>query len=96
MILPISVRADWDRIKNRKQEEIDRNNRRENRNRINHTYKEGDKIWLNKEGIQRKISAPRTGPYKITTVYNNGNLEVQTSDAVTERVTIRRVTPNFT
>ena len=41
------------------------------------------------------VNQVREGPYKITNVYNNGNLEVQTSDAVTERVSIRRVTPNF-
>ena len=95
MILPISVQADWNRIKNRKQKEINRNNERENQKRIDYTYKAGNKIWLKKEGIQRKLSAPRNGPYTITKVYNNGNLEVQTSDAVTERVSVRRVIPHF-
>ena len=95
MILPISVQADWDVIKQRKQEEIDRNNRRENRSRISHKYKVGDKVYLNKEGIQRKLATPRTGPYKLTAVYDNGTVSVQTSTNVQERVNIRRVRPHF-
>jgi hypothetical protein len=95
MILPISISADWNMIKQRKQSEINRNNRRENRDRVDHTYKVGDKILLTKPGIQRKLHSPREGPYEITAVYDNGTIAIRTSKAVTERVNIRRVTPFF-
>ena len=95
MILPISIKANWERIKERKQLEINRNNARENKDRIDHTYEVGDKVYLRKEGIQRKLSSPRDGPYKITAVYDNGTAMIQTSDAVSERVNIRRLTPHF-
>ena len=95
MILPISISADWDRIKQRKQTEIDRNNRRENRDRIDHTYKVGDKVFVRNDRIKRKLSSPREGPFKVAKVYDNGTIEVRRSDAVTERINIRRVTPCF-
>jgi purine nucleoside permease len=82
-------------IRQRKQDEIDRNNRRENRARVDHTYNVGDKILLSKEGKQRKLHAPREGPYQITAVYDNGTIEIQKSQAVKERVNIRRVIPYF-
>ena len=92
MILPIVVQANWHRIKQKRQEEIDRNNIRENRDRIPHDYKIGEKVLLRKEGILRKLSAPREGPYKVTNVYNNGTVSLQ-KGAVTTRVNIRRITP---
>ena len=92
MILPIVVQANWNRIKQKRQEEIDRNNVRENRDRIPHDYKIGEKVLLRKEGILRKLSAPREGPYKVTKVYNNGTVALQ-KGVVTERVNIRRITP---
>ena len=95
MLLPIRINADWDLIKQRKQEEIDRNNRRENRDRVDHTYKAGDKVYLRKEGIQRKLTAPRDGPFPVNKVYDNGTLDVKLSDSVRERVNLRRVTPHF-
>ena len=94
MILPITVQANWDLIKERRQEEINRNNRRENRNRIEHQYNPGDKILLRKEGILRKLSAPRKGPFKVSTVYDNGTVDIK-KRAVKERVNIRRITPFF-
>ena len=92
MVLPISIRANWARIKEKRQEEINRNNRRENKGRIAHTYHPGDKILLKKEGILRKLASPREGPYKITRVYNNGTVQIQRG-AISERVNIRRITP---
>ena len=95
MILPISIKANWERIKERKQQEINRNNACENRDRIDHTYLVGDKVYVKKEGIQRKLSTPRDGPFDITAVYDNGTVQVQLSDAVSERINIRRIVPHF-
>ena len=43
-ILNIKNVADWEHIRQRKQERINRNNKRENMHRNNHQYKVGDKI----------------------------------------------------
>ena len=92
MILPISIRANWARIKEQRQNEIYRNNVRENKGRVPHTYKKGDKVLLRKEGILRKLASPREGPYEITRVYDNGTIQIQ-KGVISERVNIRRVTP---
>ena len=92
MILPVAITADWERIREKRQDEINRNNLRENRDRIPHEYKVGDKVLLRKEGILRKLTAPREGPYELTRVYNNGTVQLQ-HGAVKERVNIRRIIP---
>ena len=92
MILPITIRANWARIKEQRQNEIYRNNVRENKGRVPHTYKKGDKVLLRKEGILRKLASPREGPYEITRVYDNGTIQIQ-KGVISERVNIRRVTP---
>ena len=94
MILPIAVEANWDLIKHRKQQEINWNDQRENRDRIPHDYKVGDKAYLREEGIRQKLSSPRDGPFEITDVHNNGTVEIQ-QGAVSERVNMRRVSPHF-
>ncbi len=73
-------------------EEINRNNERENQSRVPHEYRIGEKVLLRTEGIKRKLSAPRSGPYEILRVYNNGTVRIQ-HGAVTERINIRRIVP---
>jgi transposase InsO family protein len=90
MLLPISINADWTRIQAIRQKEIDRNNSRENKSRIEHTYKPGDLVTLAKPGILRKMSTPRQGPYKVVQVYTNGTIRIR-RDHVSDRVNIRRV-----
>ncbi len=92
MLIPITTQANWELIRQRRQEEINRNNDRENRSRIPHEYQVGEKVLLRIEGIKRKLSAPRSGPYEILRVYNNGTVRIQ-HGAVSERVNIRRITP---
>ena len=98
MILPIAVHADWEAIRFCKQKEINRNNAKEKRRRVQHTYKVGDKVLLTKEGILRKMSTPREGPMKISKVFNNGTVEIQKKlskkgTLSTQRVNIRRLVP---
>ena len=54
-----------------------------------------DKVLLTKPGLVRKLDAPRTGPYKVTAVHDNGTVEIQKSPLVTQRVNMRRLTPYF-
>jgi hypothetical protein len=54
MILPIQYKADWAGIITRKNQQISRDNARENSKRLEHTYKVGDKVVLTKPGILPK------------------------------------------
>ena len=92
MLLPIQIKTDWARIRQRKQDMINVNNRKENAKRIEHEYRVGEKVLLEKPGLISKLSAPRTGPYRITHTYTNGTVRIQRG-VVNERVNIRRLTP---
>jgi hypothetical protein len=93
MIHDVRFQANWDRIKNNKQKIIASSNRRENINRIKHNYYVGDHI-LQKPGLQRKLSAPKEGPYTILKVGTNGTIKIQ-GGIVHERVNISRIEPFF-
>ena len=92
MILPIKFNADWALIAQRRQERINYSNIYENKRRIQHDYKVGDKVLLAKPGILRKLATPRTGPYLVQQVFSNGTINIQ-KGAVIQRVNIRRVSP---
>ena len=94
MILPLKFKADWARIRQQRQHAMIKNNDRENKSRIPHEYKVGDKVLLTKPGIIPKLTSPRTGPHEILGVYPNGTVLIQ-KGIVQERVNIRRITPYF-
>ena len=71
---------------------INVNNRKENVKCIEHKYRVGEKVLLEKPGLISKLPAPHTGPNWITHTYNNGTVRVQRG-IVNERVNIRRLTP---
>ena len=48
-ILNINHVSDWEHIRQRKQEQINRNNKRENMRGNNHQYKVGDKILVKRK-----------------------------------------------
>ena len=94
MLLPMTFEANWTRIQQNRQKEINRNNDRENKSRIDHVYSIGDKVLLTKPGILRKMSTPQQGPYKVEQVFTNGTIIIRRGP-VSERVNIRRVQPYF-
>jgi hypothetical protein len=94
MLLSIPFRADWAQIKIRKQGLINKGVLRENASRIQHKYNVGDKVLLNKPGILRKSTQPRTGPHTVTRIYQNSTVQIKRG-AITERVTLRHVMPYF-
>ena len=91
MILNIKHTANWEYIKQQKQKRINENNSQENKKRIAHTYKVGDKILLNR-GTKNKYESPYAGPYTILKVYDNGTVQLQ-MNSITDVVNIRRVMP---
>jgi transposase InsO family protein len=94
MLLPIRFEADWARLKQQRQEAINRNNARENRSRLRHTYAVGDKVLIEKPGLIPKLHAPRTGPYVVEKVNTNGTIRIRRG-AISETINIRRVSPFF-
>jgi hypothetical protein len=95
MILPVKFKADWAMIHSRRQEEIERNNRRENAKRIPHEYNIGDTMSKRTGGILPKLRRKREGPYEVTAFHNNGTISIRRG-AITERLNIRRVDPYTT
>ena len=92
MILPIKFEADWALIEQQKQNNINNSNLRENKSRVPHEYKVGDKVLLQKPGLLRKMTTPYSGPYEVSHVFTNGTLSI-IKGAVIQRVNIRRVVP---
>jgi len=93
MLLPIQLKTDWARIRQRKQDIINVNNRKENSKRNEHEYRVGKKVLLEKPGLISKLSAPRTGPYRITETYANGTVRIQRGVVIERVITMRRLTP---
>jgi transposase InsO family protein len=91
MIFNIIHTANWEIIRQHKQNLIEKNNVRENAKRIPHTYSAGDKVMLHK-GTENKYEQPYSGPHRIIATYPNGTVTLQVGP-VQDRVNIRRIHP---
>jgi len=94
MLLDLKYRADWAGIKLRKQNLIDKGVVRENKSRVQHDYKVGDRVLYTKPGVIPKMEQPRTGPFEVKQVHVNGTITIQ-KGVVSDRVNIRNVSPFF-
>ena len=91
-ILNTKFEANWAFIRQRKQNVIDRNNKKENASRIIHHYQVNDKV-LHKNVMDSKFSEdPWKGPYTITKVNDNGTVKL-IMGKVTDTVNIRNIKP---
>jgi hypothetical protein len=91
-ILNTKFEANWRYIRQRKQELINQNNQRENKKRIPHQYKIGDKVLYRIESLAKYSGDPYEGPYEIVHVNTNGTVRLK-MDAVTDTVNIRLLKP---
>ena len=91
MIWNISHVANWQYIKERKQQRINENNKNENKKRREHDYQVGEKILLNRPN-PRKLETPREGPYEIIQVHSNGTVTIR-KGTVDKRINIRQIQP---
>ena len=89
MIFNIKHVANWEYIRKRKQQIIDKNNQRENARRVKHVYSVGDQVLL-KRGTENKYEAPYKGPYEVIRVLENGTVRL-TVNAVTDTYNVRRL-----
>ncbi|GFH56268.1 hypothetical protein CTEN210_12744 [Chaetoceros tenuissimus] len=92
MIFNIAHTANWSAIQKSKQQQINKDNERENKSRVSHDYAVGDKVLIIPDGIVRKYEWKYEGPFEITQVYTNGTVRIQRK-AYTERINIRRLMP---
>ena len=67
--------ANWEYIRQRKQDLINKINKRENAGRIIHEYKFGGKVLL-KRGNENKYESPYQGPFEILKVNDNGTVRL--------------------
>ena len=91
MIFNIKHTANWEYIRKRKQDLINKNNKRENAGRIKHEYKVGEKVLL-KRGKENNYESPYQVPFEILKVNDNGTVRL-TVNSVTDTYNIRRLVP---
>ena len=92
MMLPIKYTANWKLIKERKQQRINDNNKRENKGRIPYNYQEGDLVMVKDDILGKKFKVPFQGPFKVLRVFSNGTLRLQ-MNKIQDTVNIRRCHP---
>ena len=92
MLFDLSCRIDWEAYRQKKQERVRHYNARENKKRVPWTYKVGDLVFKERDKLQRKLKLKRDGPFRVVKVYTNGTIQIQ-DGVLTERVSIRRLTP---
>ena len=92
-ILNIKHVADWEHIRQQKQKQINRNNKRKNMRRNNHQYKVGDKILVKcKENSNHELEF--MGPFLITKINDNGTVRLQ-KGIINDVTNICRIKPFF-
>ena len=92
-IINIKHVADWEHLRQRKQEKINRNNKHGNMRRNNHQYKVSDKIIVKrKKNSKHKLEF--MGPFLITQINKNGMSHFQ-KVIINDAANIRIIKPFF-
>ncbi len=91
MIFNIQHVANWEHIRQYKQNCLSKNNKAENAKQQAHTYKDGDLVLL-KRGTKNKYETPFQGQFSILKVNDNGTVRLMIG-AVEDTINIRRLTP---
>ena len=86
---------DWEAIRQRKQERINKSNAKENSKRHAYTYRVGDQILIKSARRTKYGEDAFEGPVTILQVYDNGTVQYQKGNIV-DKVNIRNITPYTT
>ena len=77
MLFRTKTAVDWELLKRQRRELSKANNAKENKNRLNHDYKVGDKVMLLVQkyeyATRGKMTSPTDGVYTITKVHKDAN-----------------------
>ena len=93
-ILNTKFEADWNIIRQRKQNMIAKNNQRENKSRIKHVYKVGDKVLYKREDKAKYQKDPWDGPYVLEEVFKNGTVRFKRG-SLSDITNIRLIKPYY-
>ena len=85
--------ANWQLIKTRKQNLINKGNARENRKRTEHVYKPGDLVLLKNAWNTKYNDQAYIGPYTITAVNTNNGTVNALKGNVTDTYNICNIPP---
>ena len=91
-IFNIPFKANWDYIRQRKQDLINKNNERENNKRMRYKYKVGQKILVETYSKSKFGQTEYLGPYPIVKINDNGTLRYK-KDLITDVVNLRKAVP---
>ena len=92
MILDIPVIADWNLIREHRQQLIDQRLIAANRKRFAYDYHIGDEV-LKLTYNSKKLEQRAVGPYRILEVHTNGTVTIRLNHHTMERISIRRIKP---
>jgi len=92
MLLDIPLIADWNLIREWRQQIIDQRLVEANRKRFSYDYQVGQQV-LKFNYKPNKLQQRAEGPYSITEVHTNGTVTIQLSPTTIERISIRRIRP---
>ena len=76
MILPTKHKVYWELKRQKKWTQIDRDNDRENKHRVDYDYKVGDKVMLTNHTAY-KYETPYKGSFAITQCFTNVTVNLQ-------------------
>ena len=92
MILDVPLHADLLTIQGKRQRLIDENLRRQNLKRRHYDFAVGDYVMIKQDKFS-KMDERVKGPFRIVRVHVNGNVTIQRTQHITERLNIRRIVP---
>ena len=96
MVMPVFFMANWATLRQRRQHQTDVDNARENEKRIDHHYRNGDKVLIRRDLANLgKLAKPTIAPFVVVDASHapiNGTVVIS-RDNTEERINIRRLLP---
>mmetsp|Transcript_23628 Transcript_23628/g.33739 ORF Transcript_23628/g.33739 Transcript_23628/m.33739 type:complete len:141 (-) Transcript_23628:24-446(-) len=92
MIFNLPVQYDMNEINLRRQRRVDKDAKRLNAKRYSYDYRVGEQV-MKKIFDPAKLDDRWKGPFTITRIHVNGNITIQLTQHLQERLNIRRVKP---
>ena len=92
MIMDVPLIANLETIRNGRQQMIDENLIKQNKRRIEHHFRVGDRV-MQIVWNKSKLSERSSGPFRILATHTNGNITIQRTPTVTDTQSTRWFTP---